>query len=184
MAPRIFLLSPADCGGERARLLLSPRGRAFPSARLRAAGRVDIRGDNPRYRRPLKTTARAVARAAGPQAEVVLLGSIASDKYVGVLGAIFGERLCFPAEFVGRGDMSRGGLPPRPRAIVIRRFATAPAPLAAQVVATVCPWEELAHRPRLEDFQIDNVRARLAQVGDLGRPLLAARGRFDLRRLG
>jgi len=46
----------------------------------------------------------------GNARDVVLLGSIASPKYVGVLGAIFGERLRFPVEFVGRGDMSRGGL--------------------------------------------------------------------------
>ena len=41
---------------------------------------------------------------------MVLLGSIASGKYVEVLQGIFGERLMFPADFVGRGDMSRGGL--------------------------------------------------------------------------
>jgi hypothetical protein len=41
---------------------------------------------------------------------VVLLGSIASKKYVAVLGAVFGDRLLFPSDFVGRGDMSRGGL--------------------------------------------------------------------------
>ena len=40
----------------------------------------------------------------------VLLGSIASGKYVDVLLEVFGSRLCFPAEFAGRGDMSRGGL--------------------------------------------------------------------------
>ena len=40
----------------------------------------------------------------------MLLGSIASGKYVDVLGKVFGERLVFPSEFVGRGDMSRGGL--------------------------------------------------------------------------
>ena len=40
----------------------------------------------------------------------VLLGSIASDKYVEPLLQVFGERLLFPADFVGRGDMSRGGL--------------------------------------------------------------------------
>ena len=45
---------------------------------------------------------------AGGQA--VLLGSIASDKYVEILQAAFGERLVFPQAFVGRGDMSRGGL--------------------------------------------------------------------------
>ena len=41
---------------------------------------------------------------------MVLLGSVASRKYVDVLGDIFGERLRFPIDFVGRGDMSRGGL--------------------------------------------------------------------------
>jgi hypothetical protein len=41
---------------------------------------------------------------------VILLGSIATGKYVDVLLANFGERLRFPADFVGRGDMSRGGL--------------------------------------------------------------------------
>jgi hypothetical protein len=46
----------------------------------------------------------------GAARDVVLLGSIASPKYVGVLGEIFGERLRFPIDFVGRGDMSRGGL--------------------------------------------------------------------------
>ena len=38
------------------------------------------------------------------------MGSIATGKYVDVLERVFGERLLFPAEFVGRGDMSRGGM--------------------------------------------------------------------------
>ncbi len=41
---------------------------------------------------------------------MVLLGSVASGKYVDLLADVLGERLRFPAEFVGRGDMSRGGL--------------------------------------------------------------------------
>ncbi|HYJ80270.1 MAG TPA: hypothetical protein VEW03_11735 [Longimicrobiaceae bacterium] len=41
---------------------------------------------------------------------MVLLGSIATGKYVDLLAGVFGERLLFPADFVGRGDMSRGGL--------------------------------------------------------------------------
>jgi hypothetical protein len=41
---------------------------------------------------------------------VVLLGSIASPKYVDLLLPVFGEKLMFPPDFVGRGDMSRGGL--------------------------------------------------------------------------
>ncbi|MBI3824764.1 MAG: hypothetical protein HY294_02070 [Candidatus Rokubacteria bacterium] len=79
-------------------------------AGLRAAARVDIRADNRRYRRPLEATAHALAARVGENTDVVLLGSVASDKYVAVLGAIFGARLKFPLEFVGRGDMSRGGL--------------------------------------------------------------------------
>ena len=79
-------------------------------ARLRRYALVPIDRAEPRYRQPLMRDARALARALDPEAEVVLLGSVASDKYVDVLGAIFGSRLRFPAEFVGRGDMSRGGL--------------------------------------------------------------------------
>ena len=42
--------------------------------------------------------------------QIVLLGSVASGKYVDTLIGVFGARLKFPAEFIGRGDMSRGGL--------------------------------------------------------------------------
>jgi hypothetical protein len=69
--------------------------------------RVDL--DDRRYRRPLERDARALAERL-PQTEVVLLGSIASDKYVDLLLDVFGDRLRFPVDFVGRGDMSRGGL--------------------------------------------------------------------------
>jgi hypothetical protein len=72
-----------------------------------AGGAVEVR--NAGYRGPLETHARALAEHA-PEAQMVLLGSIASDKYVDVLTGIFGERLVFPVDFVGRGDMSRGGL--------------------------------------------------------------------------
>jgi hypothetical protein len=173
---RIFLLSPANCSGPRARQVLSPtagfdlavqlrsrrgamlgdvfmfvsglyfRGKLTyalrfaappepdndvvgggvhiitPTAGLRtpetfvthgvvrkfAAG--DVHQDNAGYRRPLERSARALLREIGPACDVVLLGSIASPKYVDVLTAIFGDRLRFPIDFVGRGDMSRGGL--------------------------------------------------------------------------
>lgn len=170
----VFLLSPANCGGNRARIVMSERatfdlavrlrsregaplgevfaflsglyfrgklayGRAFacppdgvdldakgvfvitPNAGLRspdtsvtldairAFARVDVSVDNPKYRRPLEKSARALAAEIG-DCPVVLLGSIASSKYVDVLLSIFGDRLMFPQEFVGRGDMSRGGL--------------------------------------------------------------------------
>ena len=65
---------------------------------------------NAAYRRPLVASAEALAREIGPDCDIVLLGSIASAKYVDVLLDIFGSRLLFPCEFVGRGDMSRGGL--------------------------------------------------------------------------
>src|SRR5687768_16099302 len=65
---------------------------------------------NLRYRRPLERSARSLLECVGPDCDVVLLGSIASGKYVEVLLPIFGDRLLFPASFVGRGDMSRGGL--------------------------------------------------------------------------
>jgi hypothetical protein len=174
--PRIFLLSPANCAGRRAQLMMAPgagfalarqlqsregarlgdvfsfvsglyfRGklayaRRFarppdpgdpvvaegilvitPNAGLRAAdtpvtlqsfrafagAEIDVR--NAAYRRPLEQAARALLAAIGPDCEVVLLGSIASGKYVDVLLPIFGERVMFPLHFVGRGDMSRGGL--------------------------------------------------------------------------
>ena len=77
---------------------------------LRAFARVDIAIDNPKYRKPLERSARAIESDIGLECSVVLLGSIASPKYVDVLQDIFGERLLFPADFVGRGDMSRGGL--------------------------------------------------------------------------
>jgi hypothetical protein len=77
---------------------------------LRAFAKVDVATDNPNYRKPLESSARALACDIGADCDVILLGSIASAKYVDVLQHIFGERLFFPAEFVGRGDMSRGGL--------------------------------------------------------------------------
>jgi hypothetical protein len=171
MGPRVFLLSPANCAGRRAELLLGGRG-AFPLAeRLRAGaavplgeafsflsglyfrgkqayarafaapppgvaaayvittnrgllaldapvtlaelaafGGVPIDLDDARYREPLRRDAEALIAELPPETAVVLLGSVASGKYVDLLLEVFGARLLFPAEFVGRGDMSRGGL--------------------------------------------------------------------------
>lgn len=71
---------------------------------------VPIDLGEPRYRAPLDASARALHQLMRDDGCVVLLGSIASDKYVSILLDTFGERLLFPADFVGRGDMSRGGL--------------------------------------------------------------------------
>jgi hypothetical protein len=77
---------------------------------LRRFARVPIAPDEPRYRRPLARDARKLRDAIPEEAPVVLLGSIATEKYCGVLLDVFGRRLRFPSDFVGRGDMSRGGL--------------------------------------------------------------------------
>ena len=169
---RIFLLSPASCGGKRAALLFNERAefdvavrvrkepgaplgevfsflsglyfrgkltyaRAFENApRRKASGihiitptdglaspgqmvtlkdlerfaTIPIEADDSRYRMPLERDCERLAEKIGPRCEVVLLGSVASGKYVDVLLPIFGKRLVFPREFIGHGDMARGGL--------------------------------------------------------------------------
>jgi len=96
-------------------LVITPNaGLRSPDTRITAQAvttfaRGDVHVDNASYRRPLEQSARALRAAIG-DCEVVLLGSVASPKYVDVLLGIFGRHLHFPAAFVGRGDMSRGGL--------------------------------------------------------------------------
>ena len=75
---------------------------------LTAMGKVDV--ESRAFVRALRRDAELVDRAHDSQVRVVLLGSIATGKYVDPLLAVFGERLLFPETFVGRGDMSRGGL--------------------------------------------------------------------------
>lgn len=103
--------------GEPSRVLvITPNRGLLPAARpislgaLRSFAEVDIDEDDPRYRKPLTRDVRKLARQLPPEGDVVLLGSIATGKYVDVLLENFGHRLVFPADFVGRGDMSRGGL--------------------------------------------------------------------------
>jgi hypothetical protein len=109
---RAFATPPANNLGA---LIITPSaGLRAPEAlctldTLQEFASVDIASGDERYRRPLVWDARELDRAA-PDAEIVLLGSIATGKYVDALLEVFGERLRFPAEFVGRGDMSRGGL--------------------------------------------------------------------------
>ena len=77
---------------------------------LRAFAEVPVDAGEPRYRAPLERHARILEQAAGPACDFVLLGSVATVKYIEPLAEVFGERLLFPVEFIGRGDMSRGGL--------------------------------------------------------------------------
>ena len=167
---RVFLLSPANASGQRARLILSDRagfdlavqlrregaaladvfsfvsglyfrGKATYSKRfgnapagvehtyiitpdrgliaadtivtiadLQQMADVPVDAGEARYRGPLEREARRIDRIGGDSCEFVLLGSIATAKYVEPLLDVFGTRLLFPSDFVGRGDMSRGGL--------------------------------------------------------------------------
>jgi hypothetical protein len=68
---------------------------------------VPADANDPRFAEPLKQSAKELAAAKG---EVVLLGSIATGKYLDCLLPILRSRLLFPPSFVGRGDMSRGAL--------------------------------------------------------------------------
>jgi hypothetical protein len=101
--------------GDQVRVITSNAGLAEPERRLRPAdlrafGATDIDPADEAFRRPLRRDAAALARALAPDGVAILLGSIATAKYREVLLAAFGERLVYPVEFVGRGDMSRGAL--------------------------------------------------------------------------
>jgi hypothetical protein len=110
---RRFATPPPGCAGV---LVITPdRGLVAPETPigiddLRAFGRVPIDSAELRYARPLERDALALRASLPRDADVVLLGSIATPKYVDPLLAAFGRRLLFPGDFVGRGDMSRGGL--------------------------------------------------------------------------
>jgi hypothetical protein len=96
-------------------VITADRGLVTPETRLRRDDldrfcQVDISSADDRYLGPLRRDAADLAAKLASDARVVLLGSIATGKYVDALLEVFGERLVFPGEFVGRGDMSRGGL--------------------------------------------------------------------------
>jgi bifunctional non-homologous end joining protein LigD len=59
-------------------------------------------------------------------------------------------------------------------------YSVRPQPLAT--VSTPITWDEVAGGVTIEDFRLDNVRERIDDVGDLWKPLVAARGRTDLER--
>ncbi|HWI17482.1 MAG TPA: hypothetical protein VNT81_07035 [Vicinamibacterales bacterium] len=93
---------------------LQPPSLPFTLTLLREFAVGDVSLDNPDYRVALEKDAKALARRMnkehGKGGQVVLLGSVASGKYVDVLLPILGDRLRYPVSFIGRGDMSRGGL--------------------------------------------------------------------------
>jgi hypothetical protein len=102
--PGVLVITPGDG-------LLPPHTLVTVNV-LQRWSEVRVDPQDERYARPLLRDAGNLTTALGNQGpcEVVLLGSIASSKYIELLDDALEGRLRFPAEFVGRGDMSRGGL--------------------------------------------------------------------------
>jgi hypothetical protein len=105
-----FARPPGEVGGVQ--IITPTRGLLPPETRLgveelREFVSVAVAADERRFTRPLQRSAEMLAAAS---CEVILLGSISTGKYVDCLLPIFAQRLLFPSEFVGRGDMSRGAL--------------------------------------------------------------------------
>ena len=101
-SPGVLLITPTAG--------LMPDGASVRLSRLRGFSRVPISIKNRRYRSALLRGVKQLAREIGPDCEVVLLGSIATGKYLDILNQAFSDQLRVPAEFVGLGDMSRGAL--------------------------------------------------------------------------
>ena len=106
--------SPPE-GAPSALIITTDRGLVTPdivvtTRDLHAFSEVDIGAGDDRYRAPLGRDALTLSKSVGPDTRIVLLGSIATGKYSETLLSAFGQRLVFPQDFVGRGDMSRGGL--------------------------------------------------------------------------
>lgn len=60
-------------------------------------------------------------------------------------------------------------------------YSIRPTPVAS--VSVPVTWEEVEEGVRIEDFRIDNVRDRLREAGDLWKPVIAAKNRYDLRKV-
>ena len=102
-------------GPDHALVITPTRGLVAPSSpvdvrQLREFASVDVDANDVRYRAPLERDLRLLADRLEQDARVVLLGSIATPKYVDALAAVIGDRVLYPSSFIGRGDMSRGGL--------------------------------------------------------------------------
>lgn len=102
-------------GAVEVRIITTNRGLVTPDERvgpddLEEFACVDLAEAGASFERPLVRDADRLRASLGADALAVLLGSIATNKYVGPLMRVFGERLVFPRDFIGRGDMSRGGL--------------------------------------------------------------------------
>ena len=78
--------------------------------RMKVMTKIDVDVTIAKYRKPLERDAKDLAASLSGDAQVVLLGSVASGKYVDILWPPLGDRLVFPSMFAGLGVMSRGGL--------------------------------------------------------------------------
>jgi hypothetical protein len=101
-SPAMFIITP--CYG-----LKEPIWQVTGEDMIRFAT-AEIHQDREGYAEPFQKDAERLARFIRSDTEIVLLGSIATRKYLDILLASFGPRLHFPEAFIGRGDMSRGGL--------------------------------------------------------------------------
>ncbi|HEX9985943.1 MAG TPA: hypothetical protein VGF69_21965 [Thermoanaerobaculia bacterium] len=113
-ARRFAVPSPA-LGGNGILVITSGYGLVPPDWRLTAERlermqKIDVDMASRNYTKPLREHADVLHRTLESDAQVVLLGSVATGKYVDVLRPILGDRLRFPTHFAGLGDMARGGL--------------------------------------------------------------------------
>jgi len=99
-APSSFVMT---AGGGLCRL-----DEAVTLQRLKGWQNVTVSADNPHFTAPLLRHASELLAAYEDRARFVLLGSVASRKYVQPLREVFGESLLYPEAFAGLGDMSRG----------------------------------------------------------------------------
>jgi hypothetical protein len=129
--------------------------------RLRGYAKVRINLAEARYREPLMRDAKGLFELIGPDCDVVLLGSVATGKYVEPLTEVFGRRLLFPTDFVGRGDMSRGGLLLRAAA---DRRELGYGPVAGAIRHGARP-EKLTPRPGILRRAMGSVRATRGRQG-------------------
>jgi hypothetical protein len=88
---------------------LVPPGWRITRERMKKMRRTPVDLRVPDYCEPLRRHAEQL-REIAPSSRVVLLGSVATGKYVDLLLPVFGDRLLFPRDFAGAGDMQRGGM--------------------------------------------------------------------------
>jgi hypothetical protein len=97
-------------------LVITPsRGLLRPGTIVRLEELMEICGErvdvqNPKYRNPLERDLGLLSEGIGTQVRAVLLGSIATRRYIPMLQEKLGERLVVPRAFVGLGNMRRGAL--------------------------------------------------------------------------